>query len=341
MSARSITVLGAGVAGLWQALTLARRGHRVRLVERAPEMAPFEDSASAFAGGMLAPNCEEEAAPVVVRDMGIEGLGLWREVYPETRVLGSIVVAPARDQGELTRFARMTIGHRLVDDAGLASLEPDLGGRFSRALHFAGEGHVVPRAALAFLLEAVRSAGAEVTLGATEPIEAPTAGEWLVDCRGLAARDELPELRGIRGEMAVIRTRELTLSRPVRLLHPRFPIYVVPWGEGVFMVGATVLEREDAGPVTLRSALELLGTAYALHPAFGEAEILELSAGVRPAFPDNVPKLVARGRHLYVNGMYRHGYLVAPVLARLAAEWIETGACRAPPEVFVEDHRQR
>jgi glycine oxidase len=101
------------------------------------------------------------------------------------------------------------------------------------------------------------------------------------------------------------------------------------------MVGATVIEREDAGPVTVRSALDLLGTAYAVHPAFGEAEIIELNAGVRPSLPDNVPKIVVRGRRIYVTGAYRHGYLLAPVLAELTASFIETGAIDT--RVFVID----
>ena len=81
-----------------------------------------------------------------------------------------------------------------------------------------------------------------------------------------------------------------------------------------------------AGPVTVRAALELLGAAYALHPAFAEAEIVEAGAGVRPAFPDNVPRIVVRGRTLHVNGLYRHGFLMAPALAVRVAEYLETGA---------------
>ena len=99
------------------------------------------------------------------------------------------------------------------------------------------------------------------------------------------------------------------------------------------MVGATVIEREEGGLVTVRSALDLLGTAYAVHPAFGEAEILELSAGVRPAFSDNVPKVIVRGRRLFINGAFRHGYLLAPAMARIAADFLETGAKH--PEVLV------
>ncbi len=129
-----------------------------------------------------------------------------------------------------------------------------------------------------------------------------------------------------------MRSDEIALRRPVQLLHPRQPIYVVPWGDGRFMVGATLIESEDDGPVTVRSALELLSAAYAVHPAFAEAEILELGAGVRPAFPDNVPRAIVRdgGRRIFVNGAYRHGFLLAPVLAAAVNDYIATGRARAP-----------
>jgi glycine oxidase len=142
----------------------------------------------------------------------------------------------------------------------------------------------------------------------------------------------------VRGERALIRTHEVSLQRPVQLLHPRLPLYVVPWDDGVYMVGATVIESEDGGPVSVRSALELLGGAYAVHPAFAEAEILDLGAGVRPAFPDNVPRAIVRegGRRIYVNGAYRHGFLLAPVLARSVADYIENGT--ASELVVAGDH---
>src|SRR5262245_31037983 len=95
----------------------------------------------------------------------------------------------------------------------------------------------------------------------------------LVDCRGTGARGELSNLRGVRGERLVLRSREIAFGRPVRLLHPRHPLYVVPWGDGLFMLGATVIESDDDGPVTVRSALELLGSVYALHPAFAERTV--------------------------------------------------------------------
>jgi glycine oxidase len=324
VQSRPITVVGAGILGLWQTLTLARRGHTVRLIDAAAD--PFAASASSHAGAMLAPDCEREAAPPVVRDLGHHGLALWRAVYPHLFNAGSLVLAQARDLGELTRFSRMTGGYEQIDGERLASLEPDLAGRFGSALFFPAEAHMATPVALRFLAEEGSKAGAEMLFGeAWHPGERRDDGGIVVDCRGLGARGDLPDLRGVRGERMVLRSREINLQRPVRLLHPRHPIYVVPWGDGRFLLGATVIESEDAGPATVRSALELLGTAYALHPAFGEAEIVEIGSGVRPAYADNVPRAIVRdsGKTILVNGAYRHGFLLGPVLAEAVANLID------------------
>jgi glycine oxidase len=330
----SIAVRGAGVVGLWQALALARRGHAVTLYERSPQ--PFADACSLYAGAMLAPRCEEESAEVIIRDLGQRGIALWRETYSGTEANGTLVVALARDRAELDRFARMTGGHERLSPAELAALEPGLGDRFAGALFYPEEAHLAPEPALRFLLDALLAQGVALRLGDSEM---PSGADLVVDCRGLAAKDELPTLRGVRGERLVIRSREVTLARPTRLLHPRFPLYVVPWGDGLHMVGATVIESDETGPITLRSALDLLSATYALDPAFAEAEIVQQGAGARPAFPDNRPRIIARKSYIYVNGLYRHGFLLAPVLAELVADYLETGAMH--PEVFVEDPAQR
>lgn len=323
MQTRTITVVGAGITGLWQALTLARRGHRVRLVEQSAK--PFTDAASAYAGAMLGPFCEKEVYAPVVRDLGLRSIDLWREAYPDTAIEGTLVVASARDRSEVEHFARLTEGHERIGGDAIARLEPDLAGRFDAGLFYAQEAHVAPRAAMEFLLEAIKRAGVDVSFGTAWQGRGDT-DELIIDCRGLGARAELSDLRGVRGERLVVRTRELSFRRPVRFLHPRHSIYVVPWGDDLHMIGATVIESDDTGPITVRSALELLGMAYALHPAFGEAEIVDAGAGVRPAFADNVPRIITRGQTIHVNGLYRHGFLMAPALAELAANYLDTGA---------------
>lgn len=327
MNKKKITIKGAGIAGIWQALTLARAGHDVTLIERSEK--PFEGSCSFYAGAMLAPYAEEEGAEELIRELGLRSIELWREAYPETQVEGSLIVAQPRDHRELDRFERMTQGHERVGEARIAELEPDLSGRYTTGLYFAGEAHVHPHQAMDYLLSEAEDAGAIARFGCDD---APGRADLVIDCRGLAAGDDLSELRGVRGERLVIRTSEVSLTRPIRLLHPRFPLYVVPWGYGFFLVGATQIESDETGPVTVRSALELLSTAYALHPAFGEAEIVGFGAGARPAFPDNLPRIIVNGDHIHINGLYRHGFLLAPALAELTARYIEDGSTHR--EVF-------
>lgn len=329
---RNITVLGAGVIGLWQTLLLARAGAQVQLFDRSPD--PLAASASSYAGAMLAPDCESEAAPPVVRDLGRKGLEIWSSVYPGVVFSGSIVVANPRDHSELMRFARMTQGYEWLDEKRVGELEPDLSRRFASALYFADEGHIETPAALKFLLGDIRRSGVEIVFGAAgdrRPEEIDD-GSTVIDCRGLAARDELETLRGVRGERLVLKCADVQLNRPVRLLHPRHPLYVVPWSDQRFMVGATVLESEDRGPATVRSTLELLGAAYSLSPSFGEAEIIDIGAGVRPAFPDNVPRVVAASdlSVIHVNGAYRHGFLLAPVLAEAVRSLLGGGGFGHP-----------
>ncbi len=331
MSGRNITIVGAGILGLWQALTLARAGHRVRLVERSNFA--VHATTSLYAGAMLAPYCEAEASEPALVTLGVKGLALWQQAFAGVRQMGTLVVAGPRDRTELMRFSRMTRGHHSVDAPRIAELEADFTGRFASGLFYPSEAHVVPEEAMRFLVEEARQAGAEIVFDCPWTAESTKAAaarkDIVIDCRGLAARDELGALRGVRGERIIIRSGEVGLSRPVRLLHPRHPLYVVPWGNGLYMIGATVIESEDAGPVTVRSALELLGLAYALHPGFGEAQIVDMGAGVRPSFPDNMPRAIVRGSRIFVNGAFRHGFLLAPVLAEAVAAYLADGSIDA------------
>ncbi|WP_183190277.1 FAD-dependent oxidoreductase [Ancylobacter tetraedralis] len=331
-----VRIIGGGVAGLTSAHAFARRGARVTLVER---RAATGQGCSWYAGGMLAPWCERESAEPIIAELGLESLEYWRSAVPDVPNEGSLVLAPPRDLPDLKRFARRTSGFEWADGGRLAALEPDLGGRFDQGLFFPTEAHLEPRKALAALTRKLVDEH-QVTIryeaDGLDDGEAPA--DVIVDCRGLAARDVLADLRGVKGEMLVLYSREIALARPVRMLHPRIPVYIVPRGDGHFMIGATSIENDERGRVTGRSMLELLGAAYALHPAFGEAEIVEIGADVRPAFPDNIPRLRRRGRTIYLNGLYRHGFLAAPALARRAAALAFDGT--ACPEVMDEDHRE-
>lgn len=306
-----ITVLGAGVAGLCAATVLAERGLPVEVVDSRPEGA----GASWLAGGMLAPFVEAESAAPEVARLGAGAVDWWAARVPGVVRRGTLVVAPTRDRAELDRFAARTGGHERIGADRIALTEPDLAGRFASALHYPDEAHLDPRLALKALADGLRARGAVVRFDAQS-----ACGYADVDCRGIAARDVLPGLRAVRGEMLMLRCPEVVLTRPVRLLHPRFPVYVVPRGNGLYMVGATMIESDATGPITLRSATELMSAAFALHPGFAEAKVVDMGSGLRPAWPDNVPRVCEAGGRLHLNGLYRHGFLTAPALAGQLAD---------------------
>lgn len=311
-----VLIKGSGVAGLAAARELSSRGFAVEVAER---NASVGTEASGLAGGMLAPWCERESAGDRVLVDGKDAADWWDLAAPgEVMRHGTLVLALPRDSKELVRFASRTCGYEWLEEGGIAALEPHLAGRFRSGLFFPGESHLDPRRALQALHRSLADGGIRFHFDAQESVA--DGFEYVVDCTGSAAIGRLDDLRGVRGEMLHVATDDVALSRPVRLLHPRHPIYVVPRGGGRFMVGATMIESGVNRPPTVRSLMELLNAAYALHPAFGEASVHEISAGIRPAFPDNYPQILVNDRTLHINGLYRHGFLLAPAMAGQVAD---------------------
>ena len=298
------SILGSGVSGLCVAQLLAECGEDLEVIED-QQCA----TASWLAGGMLAPYCEGESAPPEVVSLGQHALAWWQQRVPDVQQYGTLVVAPARDQQELRVFANKTSNFQWVNPV---DLEADLGGRFERGLFFADEGHLNPRHALTFLRQQLRDRGVL--------FHSSTPSGRVIDCRGIYAGDQLPQLRAVRGEMLRLHSQELNFTRPLRLLHPRFPCYVVPRGGGEFMLGATMVETDDRRAISARGTMELLSAAYTLHPAFAEAEILETGSGLRPAYATNIPRFHYQDNRFYLNGMYRHGFLLAPLVAQQLVE---------------------
>lgn len=341
MRQQQIAVIGAGITGLTQALWLQRQGHRISLFERGGER--LDHHCSHVGAGMLAPYCELSEAEAEVAHWGAAALELWQATVPtlarpvHMTCAGTLVVAHRQDQAGMRHLAER-VNHAgfgahlqwLRRDA-LRALEPELEGRFAEGLYFTPEGEIDPRSLLPALVETLRQQGA--TLHFDTGVEDLTPGEivvrgerqsfdWVLDCRGLAAREQMPDLRGVRGEIITLHTGEVRLNRPVRMMHPRYPLYIVPRPGDRFVVGATSIESDSPRPATVRSALELLSAAYALHPAFAEAEIVEMKTQCRPALPDHLPRIEQRDNLIRVNGLYRHGYLLSPLLAETVAAFI-------------------
>ena len=343
MGTLHIGIAGAGLAGRTLAWRLARAGCRVSLFDarRRDDLA----TASMTAAAMLSPLAELAVSDAVVFELGQRSMQLWPQWIAELaeaggakslpvyfRQQGSLVVAHAPDQASLEHFTRL-LQHKLpeacraqahtLDASALAQYEPTLAGRFGGGLFLDGEGQLANDQWMAALDTELNRLGVHWHEGQAVESMAPhrivCAGrthsvDAVVDARGLGSKALLPGLRGVRGEVLRVECAGVTLRRPVRLMHPRYQLYVVPRPDHQFVVGATELESEDSGPVTVRSVLELCSALHSLHPAFGEARVLRMSAALRPALDDHQPVVQQRDGVWHINGLYRHGYLCAPAL---------------------------
>lgn len=337
MSAVPFRVVGGGLMGRLVALGLLRAGHPVSLYDQGD--ASGKTAAAHVAAAMLAPYAESVDAEPEIVALGIESLSLWpklldslpQKVFFEAK--GTLVLWHASDRDQSVQFRQRLerLGQKLppevapqtLDRSGIAGLEPQLKDRFAQGFYLPSEGQLDNRALLESLAEALVLEGADLHWGVTaDPLA--FGEDWVIDCRGMGGKSAWPKLRGVRGEVVRVESRDVKLERPVRLLHPRYPLYIAPKPDGIFVIGATQIETEDYSPASVRSALELLSALYSVHPGFGEGRILEIVSQCRPALPDNAPEIRWNGgRQLSINGLYRHGYLMAPALMQAALSLID------------------
>ena len=349
MSKLNIAIAGAGLLGRLLAWRLSLRGHQITLLEAGRFDKPV--SAAHTAAAMISPLSEVVISERRIYDMGMVSLRLWpqwlAELQQESAAIihysanGSIVVAHQQDWSELQQFkqdlqARLGTDDRSewLDTHSLAQYEPALH-HFGRGLLLPGEAYLDNRQLLQTLLERARQLSVRcidtcpVTIN--EQALQTAAGisdqfDLVIDCRGTGAKQSLSHLRGVRGEVLWVETAEISLQHAVRLMHPRYKLYIVPKPNRQFIIGATEIESEDRSPISVQSHLELASALYTVNPAFAEARIIASDVNLRPAFTDNLPALIEDGRVLHVNGLYRHGYLLAPVMVNNVLEKIDVVA---------------
>jgi glycine oxidase len=162
------------------------------------------------------------------------------------------------------------------------------------------------------------------------------AGAWTNRVDGIRT----PPLRPVRGQLLQLQWRGHPLSTIV--WGPR--CYVVPRIDGSVLVGATV---ENAGfdeRTTAAGVRDLLAAACELLPETRGATFLEARAGLRPATPDDLPAIGGDPEMpgvVHAGGHYRNGVLLAPITARLVADWIVEGKRDPAFDVFRPDRFAR
>jgi len=321
----NIAVVGFGLAGRLAALELSKL-HHVTVFEASDEHT--QNSAGKVAAAMLAPLAESVLCEADLAIMGLNSLKRWPEIISELegdvffQQQGTLVVAHQQDKGDLQSFTQRIkpiAGHcaQVLNAQQIAKLEPELANRFNQGVFLPCEGQIDNQAFYKASFSMLNKRKVKFVFNQRVSIKNGEinnrAFDYIIDCRGLGAKADKP-LRGVRGEVARLQAPEVNLTRPVRLMHPRYPIYIAPKPNNEYVIGATEIESDDGGPATVRSTLELLSAAYTVHSGFAEARLLNIQTGLRPAFSDNRPVVLKKGNVISINGLYRHGYMLAPAL---------------------------
>jgi glycine oxidase len=355
-----LLVVGGGAIGMAVAWRARNRGMSVTLLERGE----CGQATSRVAAGMLAPVAEVEfgEAGRRVLELALRSAELWPSFAQELSAAAGVEVGltstgtllVARDDDEAREAERQlafreSLGLRVerLRASEARELEPALAPTVRLALSVPDDHAVDPRVVLAALRSACASDGVELREGAAVtrveldaagarvtgvaleggqrvPAERVVlaAGPWSGELHGLPAEASVP-VRPVKGQ--ILRLRDPAGPGLVRRIVRFEGGYVLPRGDGRYVLGGTVEERGfDLAP-TAGAAYEMLRRAHELLPGVSELEIEELSVGLRPGTPDNAPVIgpgLLEGL-TWATGHYRNGILLAPLTAELVVGALE------------------
>lgn len=341
---KKIAIVGAGIIGRLLAFGLIRKGYQVTIFDANNLLG--KSSCSYAAAGMLSPIAELESGDPFIYELGKTSLELWDSILLELNAPvyfkknGSLMISHAQDVAELNHFKTKVnfqsdneINLKFLSPKEMSELEPDLHWK-SQGLYLQNEGQIDNRMLLSSLTSALLAS--EIDWQENSQVKDIIPGQLtannrkyhfdlICDCRGLGAKKILSKLRGVRGELIYLHAPQVNITRPIRFFHPRYRLYIVPRLMNNYLVGASEIESEDLSTISVRTALELLSAAYSIHHGFAEARVIESITNCRPAFPDNLPGIFYQDGLIKINGLYRHGYLISPILVNETISIIENG----------------
>ncbi|MBS0358619.1 MAG: FAD-dependent oxidoreductase [Proteobacteria bacterium] len=328
-----IGIAGAGILGRLLALQAIELGWQINIFDQENETT--NQNCSYAAAGMISPYSEIKSVEPIILQWGLRSLELWPHILkqlPEPvyyKQTGSLVVAHPQDQNELQDFKNFF--HYKLKQSPLEinprEKEPGLNPSFKTGLYLSEEAHIDNIHLLTVLKNYLLSnhvkwhSNFKVQILKSHKIIGEASEhdfDWVFDCRGLGAKDVFKDLRGVRGELIHLQSKEISFTHSIRLLHPRYTIYLVPKPNNTYAIGASSIESEDYSPISVQTTLELLSAAYSLHRGFAEARILSTHVHCRPTLPNHLPIIETNPGITRINGLYRHGYLLSPALVEQA-----------------------
>lgn len=331
-------IVGAGLMGRLLAWRLSLSGWEVTLFDK--DSKGGQRSAAYAAAGMLSPVAECETSNCLIFDLGVYSLkqwALWLTAFSEPvffQQKGTLVIAHPEDIVEKERWLKQVqfnlkeLCIQPLSQFGIKKLEPEL--NFREGYFLPQEAHLDSRALLRALAKILsrkltvdwleNTLVEKITPHCVFVKDKSYVFDCIFDCRGVGGGDQFNDLRPIRGELIYLHAPDVNLNRPIRLLHPRYRVYIVPRPHQIYLIGSSEIESEDTSPISVRTCLELLSAAYSIHRGFAEARVIETVTALRPALLDNLPRIDWQPGLIAINGLYRHGFLLAPALINKVLE---------------------
>jgi glycine oxidase len=354
-------IVGGGLVGRLLTLALAKGGAQVDLFDKGgPDGA---HAAARIAAAMLAPLAESAITEDSVVRMGLYSLPRWKELIASLsspvyfQQDGTLILWHQQDASDAERFAAHLekncrsnselCAPLKLNNETLRELEPGVADRFNQGLYLPNEGQLDNRQLLDALAKELKINGVNChwhTEVDPEKLRTQSTYKAVIDCRGTGAKeawssgDTSNNLRGVRGEVIRLHAPEVKLRRPTRLIHPRYPIYIAPKENDVYVVGATEIESDDLSEMSVRSAMELLSAVYTVHSGFAESRILEMATQCRPTLKNNLPEIRTKRNKgladlIMINGLYRHGFMISPAVLDCALQVLEQGSSKTALEL--------
>ena len=336
---KNIGIVGSGIVGLLVGYKFQKKGHRVTIYEKDTKL--NLRNCSITGAGMLSPFCELIHSDKKIFDLGFDSILRWKEIIKDLnkkiffKTKGSLIISHKEEVADLESICSRINSYSksnfsLISNSKLRKLEPAIDSTDLNGVFFKEEGQIDSEQIIDSLSRYLTENNSIINYGCeVKQIKNNTltlkdnekkSFDHIIECTGLGSQRSKSDIRGVRGEIIKVFAPGVKISRPIRLNHFRYPIYIAPREKDTYLIGATEIESEDFSPVSVRSAIELLNSSIFICKRFSEARIISLSSNCRPAYSDNLPHLKGKNGHISVNGLFRHGYLLSPLIADLVID---------------------
>lgn len=195
-----------------------------------------------------------------------------------------------------------------------------------------------PRMALAALLVALQSAGADLVLGEAEEAGAVIHATGVAGLADLSQAFAAPLGSGVKGQALALRFE--AREQPQLFVDG---LHIVPHADGTVAIGSTS-ETVWASETADDQLDALLVKAVAAVPALAGAEVLDRWAGIRPKAASRAPVLGAwpgRPGHFVANGGFKIGFGMAPKVAEVLADLVLLGKDSIPTDFRLDTLLQK